>query len=344
MHKKDLLNIINDLKLNLDGKVILTEAASGPYMVTPILASLSGAKKVYAFAKTTKYGTSKEVFSFFNKQLERLNINNIKLIDTLKPDVIGEADIITNSGHLRPLNEDKLKHFKKNAVISLMYEKWEFRDSDIDIKYCRKKDIKVGAINERHKRIDVFSYLGDMVLKLIFDSGLCLYNNKYILLCNNDFGPYIAQTLSKVCLKLGIIAPEKDKHLYKKFNIDWLSNFPETNIPKEYCDTKAIIFSAYPFDKTWIGNKETPIAIQNIKEKIDFPYILRFAGDIDTSALSENNVRYYPTEVKSGHMGIIPSEIGFDPIIRLQAGGLKAGECLLRQNFRFEEENIVEIV
>jgi len=344
MQRKELLKIINDLKLNLEGKTILTEAATGPYMVTPILASLSGAKKVYAFTKNTKYGTAKEVSLSFKKQLEKFNINNIQFINILEPDVIGEADIVTNSGHLRPLNEDKLKHLKKNAVISLMYEKWELRDSDVDINYCRKKKITVGAVNERHKKIDVFSYLGDMSLKLAFDAGLCLYNNKYILLCNNDFGPYIAQTLSKVCLKLGIIAPKKDKHLYKKLNIDWLSNFPEINIPEEYRDTKGIVFTAYPFDKTWIGDKNAPIPIQKIKEKIDSPNILRFAGDIDTNVLNENNISYHPAEVKSGHMGIIPSEIGFDPIIRLQAGGLKAGECLLSRNFNFEKQDIVELV
>ena len=35
-------------------------------------------------------------------------------------------------------------------------------------------------------------------------------------------------------------------------------------------------------------------------------------------------------------MGILPSSIGFDPVIKLQAGGLKVGEELLSKNFESE--------
>ncbi len=52
---------VQALDLNLKGKIVLTEAATGAYVVTPILAALAGAK-VYAFSKTTCYGTVEEVF------------------------------------------------------------------------------------------------------------------------------------------------------------------------------------------------------------------------------------------------------------------------------------------
>ena len=52
-----LFKRVEALGLNLQGKTVLTEAASGAYVVTPLLAAIAGAK-VYAFTRTTKYGTT----------------------------------------------------------------------------------------------------------------------------------------------------------------------------------------------------------------------------------------------------------------------------------------------
>ena len=41
---------LDKFNLNLTGKVVLTEAATGAYSVTPVIAAMAGAK-VYALAK-----------------------------------------------------------------------------------------------------------------------------------------------------------------------------------------------------------------------------------------------------------------------------------------------------
>src|SRR3954452_5324685 len=122
LHKR-----VEALNLDLKDKVVLTEAATGAYVVTPILAALAGAK-VYAFSKTTRYGTVEEVISKTKKVFEDYDEHflDITFIDQITPEIIAEADIITNSGHLRPLNEDKLQHAKDSVVIPLMYEAWEW--------------------------------------------------------------------------------------------------------------------------------------------------------------------------------------------------------------------------
>ena len=42
--KNKILNIIRELDLDLNGKTILTEAATGAYVVTPIIAAAAGAR------------------------------------------------------------------------------------------------------------------------------------------------------------------------------------------------------------------------------------------------------------------------------------------------------------
>ena len=55
-----LNQVVEGLELDLQKCVILTEAATGSYVVTPVLAALAGAT-VYAFTRPTRYGTVAEV-------------------------------------------------------------------------------------------------------------------------------------------------------------------------------------------------------------------------------------------------------------------------------------------
>ena len=344
MCSEKIIQAVSCLNLDLKNKVVLTEAATGAYAVTAVIAALAGAK-VFAYTQDTKYGSVADVKRDMFNLIDNFNIKNlnIEIIDKLDENIISQLDIITNSGHLRPLNEEKLRYAKDSLVIPLMYEAWEWREADLDLEYCRKRGFRIGATNERHPDVDVFSYLGDMALRLIFDSGKCLYKNKFVLICNNDFGPFIAKTLALICNLLGVIDTLENKDKYPS-NVKWLCEFPEIKIPDEFIDADAILFTAYPFDKIWIGDESSPIPLQSIVKSFSTPFLLRYCGDIDTKAFTENNVPFYPVNVKSGHMGILPSDIGFDPIIRLQAAGLKVGECLLNNTFIYNGIKILDFI
>ena len=332
---------VEELNLRLDGLTVLTEAASGPYVVTPVLAALAGAR-VYAYSRSTRYGTVEQVFAATRQLAEEAGVQ-VNLIEEITPNIIAAADIITNSGHLRPLNREKLRHAKDGLVIPLMYEAWEWREADMDIQYIRDRGFRVGATNERHPDVDVFNYLGDMAVRQIFDAGTCPYKNKFILLCNNDFGPFMAKVIARNCEQLLII--DKDEHKSKytlSENMLWAGGFPELHIPESFRDAEAVIFTAYPFDQIWIDEKG-PIRTAAFKEQLDDAFILRYAGDVNTEALQQAGIRYFPEHVHSGHMGILPSAVGNDPIIRLQAGGLKAAEALVTGH-QYKNLPIVELI
>ena len=338
-----LLSRVEALNLNLKGKTVLTEAASGAYIVTPVLAALAGAK-VFAFTRASYYGSVSEIFQNTRNIYQHADRPlDIEFIDHLTPEIIAKADIITNSGHLRPLDKEKLQYAKDEVVIPLMYEAWEWRDADIDLPYSRARGIRVGATNERHADVDVFNYLGDMAVKQIFDAGLSLYKNNFVLISNNDFGPYIAKVVSKMCKSLGVIDLQKNRARYPAGSVDWISDFPEILIPEKYRDAEAVIFTAYPFNKVWIG-KDAPIRTEALKSAFNHPYILRYAGDVDCHSLESAKIRYFPKDVRSGHMGILPSAVGYDAIIRLQAGGLKVGEALLSGNYKHNNDTLLELI
>lgn len=338
--KNKILNIISELELDLKGKVVLTEAATGAYAVTPVIAAVAGAK-VYAYTQNTKYGSIEDVKKQTNEIASLFVGLDIEIIDKLTPEILNTIDIVTNSGHLRPIDKDKLKHLKKGTVISYMYEAWEYREGDLDLMYCKEKDIKIVATNERHPSIDVFNYLGELSVKLIHDADRCLYRNTFIIISNNDFGYHIAKTIVKLCGKLGVIDLPENKYKYPD-TVEWLGDFPDINIPESYKDTESIIFTAYPFENTWI-QENGPIKMEKFS-KIENPLILRYAGDIDTKYLDQHSISYYPKSVKKGHMGILLSEIGNDSIIRLQAGGLKVGQLTTKGELKYKKIKIAELL
>ena len=339
-----LIRQVENLELDLRGKTVLTEAASGAYIVTPVLAALAGAT-VYAFTRKSRYGTVEEIFENTKRlaaEYDGLALD-IRYVEKLEPRMVAAADVITNLGHLRPLTEEILAPARDALVIPLMYEAWEWRDADMDIAYIRKRKFRLGATNERHPSVDVFNYLGDMALKQIFDAGICPYNNKFVLICNNDFGPFIAKVLSKVCAGLAVIDKNENLEKYESDKIRWIGGFPDIRIPADYRDAEAVVFTAYPFDECWIG-QNGPLSLEQLGSQLKNPYILRYCGDVDEEGLKKASVRFYPEHVHSGHMGILPSAIGNDPIIRLQSGGLKAAELMMKNETHYKNIPLVEHV
>jgi hypothetical protein len=142
---------------------------------------------------------------------------------------------------------------------------------------------------------------------------------------------------------LAVIDEDKNKPKYNLENVEWIGGFPAFTVPKQFRDAEAVIFSAHPFEKNWIG-VDTEISPEQIKNQLNNPLILRYAGDVDCEALDRNSIRYFPEHVPSGHMGILPSAIGNDPIIRLQAGGLKVGEALLTGETHYKDIQILEVL
>ena len=156
--KDKILNSLEKFNLNLKGKNVLTEAATGNYVVTPIIAALAGAN-VYAFTKNSKYGTIKEVKKQTIELTKKFGIENkIKIITNLNNVDLKDIDILTNTGFLRPVNKELINKLSSKCVIPLMWEPWEFRNEDLDLEECYNKGIKVYGTDESDNRLKTIDY------------------------------------------------------------------------------------------------------------------------------------------------------------------------------------------
>jgi hypothetical protein len=305
---RQMQSAVARLQLNLKGLHIFTEAATGAYVVTPVLAALAGAERVYAISRTTRFGTFEEVTAE-TKALARLVgvEDRIEIVNQKSKDIVSRCDIVTNSGHVRPLDKEFISWMKPSAVITFMYEAWELRPEDVDVPACRERGIALAATHERHEGIDVFSFLPMMAAKQLVEAGVSVYKSNLLLLCDNEFAPYMAQGLKNMGAAVDVIA---------NFN----------TIPTG-ADYDAIIVSATP--------KSIPVMTRKDAEMLArrWPGIVvtQFFGDVDRNGIEAAGLACWPaTEPPLGHMGILPSEIGPESIIRLQSGGLKVGEVLAR--------------
>ncbi|OKH53123.1 hypothetical protein NIES2101_12375 [Calothrix sp. HK-06] len=300
---------IERCNLQLQNAVVFTEGATGAYAVTPVIAAMAGASHVFALTRSSRYGTVEQVRANIFELAKIAGVSKcIEFITEKKQIDIAQADIITNSGHVRPINVEMIDWMKPNSVIGLMYEEWEFRHEDVDLNACRQRGIQIAGVNERHPSVDVFSFLGIMAAKLLLDAGISVYTSNILLLCDNPFRDFIERGL----IKAGA-------------TVDTVDNLATAPINKNY---DAILVALQPQAEPVLSAKDAEL----IAKYWPGALVAQYWGDIDRPAVLSHNIPLCPeVEPKPGHMGILPSAVGPEPIIRLQTGGLKAAEVIWRK-------------
>lgn len=293
--------------LDLSGLRVVTEAATGAYAVTPVLAALAGAADVLAITRASRYGSVEDVRSQTFELAESLGVaDRITITEDRDLNVFRSADIVTNSGFVRPIDRAVATVMRPGAAVPLMYEAWEHRDSDVDLAACRDAGVVVGATNEQHPIVGVFGFLGAMAARQLTDAAISPPGARVLLLCSNPFMPYLRDGLTAAGAHVDVIRTLDEE-------------IPES--------TDVVLVAEMPGCEPTVGPREASVISRRIPNAI----IVQFFGDIDRAALDSFGLSYWPYgEPPSGHMGILPSAIGPESIVRLQAGGLKVGELLVR--------------
>ena len=298
---------VDRCQLDLCGQTVLTEAASGAYVVTPVMAAMAGAQ-VLALAGATSYATSDDLRAA-TAELAQLAgaADRIQLIEVKSPEVVGAADIVTNSGQVRPIDAAMIAQMKPSAVVTLMYESWELRQADLDLEACRHRCIPVAGTNEDHPAVDVLASVGNMAIKQLHDAGIAVYGSRIVLLCDNSFASYIARTLRSVGAEVVLVTQLTAEALSPPCDAVLLALTPKCGVQLSGAD------------------------VMLIKELAEGAVLVQYWGDADRAAIAAARVPVWPLEApRPGHMGVLPSAIGPEPVVRLQAGGLKVGELLAR--------------
>jgi hypothetical protein len=299
------------LRLDLKGLVVLTEAASGPFVVTPVIASLAGAERVVALTRNSSYASARLVVRQ-TRALEALcNTGNTVEIRTKRTrDLFAQADVVTNLGFVRPIDAEAIGMMKQRCVVLLMCEAWEGRPGDVDLTECRRRGIRVVATNEDPDGADVFPYVGLLALKLLLDSQIEVYRNKILIVSSDGFGPVVRQRLSQAGA-----------------DVELVSSLP---LPASLVGTSAVVVADYTRTDMIIG-PAGDVTASELAQAVPGITVVPLAGWVDVPDLMSYGVAVYPV-VKAGprRMARTLAELGPRPVVELHAAGLKAGEIAAR--------------
>lgn len=323
--KKILLEGIKKFDLNLDGLVVFTEAASGNYAYTPISAAVAGAKKVYAVTRDSRYGTKEEITKNIYNLAKEFGIESkIEVVYEKTKEIISQCDIITNSGFVRPIDKSMIDMMKPTAVIPLMWETWEVRESEIDLEYCKEKEIVVLGTHEDAGGLNLYNATGLMALKMLFDSGISIYNDNILVIGECPTVDFISEVFKNNKLNFSVATfSEQDKI--------------EVNIQLARYD---VIMIAEHVKKDLIIGNNAFIDIKRLKKANPNIIICHIFGNIDTGLIKKNNIFLYPKRVaEHGYMSYSLDDIDSRTVIELMQSGLKVSEIMAknRQKFNYHE-------
>lgn len=310
-------------KLNLNKLTVFTEAASGEFIYTPIIAAMAGAEKVYAITADSNYASKGDVEKDTYMFAKLCGVED-KIEVVFDKEKISEADIVTNLGFVRPIDKSTIDNMKKNSVIPYMCEAWEVRDGDVDIEYCLKKGIRVMGTNENYPGLDVFNFSGPLAIKMLFDSGIEVFKSKIIIISGDKFGKVIYDTLISISEDVVLLTEINNE------NIELIK------------DADALVVADYTSKECFLG-KESEITVEKLRELSNSITVVQFAGLVDIDELEKNKISFYPKyTVGSFRMGKTLAYLGPKPIIDLHCAGLKVGEHMKRSTvISYDYENLI---
>ena len=298
---------VERLQLDLRGLAVLTEAASGVYACTPVLAAMAGARWVYAYARDTAHGSCGDLARETIALARAAGVGErVEILTGLPHGVAFEAQIVTNSGNLRPLDAELIGRLSPGAVVALMYAAWEFRPNDVDLTACIARQIPIVAVNERHPAINILPYLGGLAIRELHDAGFALNGCRIGVLCDNAFGPYILEALERA----GSVVRQAET--------------PEC-LPDEALDV--ILVAMLPRGRPAIDASDVDAIVQRYGPLA----IVQFWGEIDRATLANSEVPIWPVEAPpQGQMALSFPAVAPDALVRMRAGGLRAAELVSR--------------
>jgi hypothetical protein len=180
---------VRNIGLDLRGQCVLTEAASGPYITTAVVAAVAGAQHVTACTRDSRWGSANEISRMTIELADNFGVADRIEVSTRPPvDMAHGADVVTNLGFVRPISRALVRQLPANAAIALMWEPWEFRAEDIDLAACREYGIPVIATNEHHPSLSTFKAVGMLALKLLLERQCEVTGLDLVVVGSDPFG------------------------------------------------------------------------------------------------------------------------------------------------------------
>lgn len=301
---------IAQMELGLDGLVVFTEAASGPYLWTPLLAACAGARHVYALARDNAHHTAAEAAETTRAAADRFGVGDrIEIVDAKRPEHLARTDVMTNSASLRPITAQEIACLPATAALPLMWEPWEFRPEDLDLAACREHGILVLGTCETRPPCDLVPYMGPLAVRLLLDLGLEVHRTSVIVLGGQAMGHEMARHLAAIGCAVDHFGAGARPY--------------EELTPQAALGRDAVIVAEHADRRVLVGPE---FAEANPALRVGV-----VSGTVDGDALRAAGLVVVPHALRGpGYMHYDASLLGPRPVLELFAAGLRVGEVATR--------------
>jgi hypothetical protein len=321
---------IEDLGLDLRGICVLTEAASGPFAITPVLAAMAGAESVIAVGRDSRWGYFRDVVGQIEHLAQEFKCHDvIRFSDLPAYEHSARVNLVTNLGFVRPIDRRLIDSLPSDSAVALMWEPWEFRESEIDVKACYKRGIPVLGTNEQYPRLRIFEYLPRVIERLLFELDIEVTFSKLVLIASPPFGTKIFEGLSRSGAEVDWIDP--------LVNETWKDRI-ESNMDK----LDAIVVAEHRSEDCFVGNAgiSPELFLEHGVE------LIHLCGNLDYASVGRTGLVKHPSvQTPHGVMTVTTDFVGPRPVIDLHAAGLAIGgkliQCIREGMSRIEAENYV---
>ena len=310
---------IDTYNLDLSGLTVFTEAASGNYVVTPLIAALAGSDRVFAITRDSRYGKAVDVRNFTLELAQRWGVGDrIEVVSDEIPSILSQVDIVTNLGFVRPIDKNMIAHLKPTAVLPLMWETWEFREADLDLSECRRVGIMVLGTNEREAGLDLFTYVGYLAVKLAFELEIEIYRSKVVVVGSGPFGESCVKAFDKLEADIGYIDLSADNSL-------------GTESAKSTLRSADLVVLVEHHSPACLIGSEGQITVDELLALSPHLSIVHIAGHINRKEIDNAAIPCVPQKSAApGYMSVATDYLGPKPVIALHTAGLKVGEAMAR--------------
>ncbi len=309
---------IASIEPDLSGQTVLTEAASGPFMATAVAAAVAGASRVIACTKNSRWGTAVDIERDTLSLAEMLGVRDrVEIREVRGPlDLSGDAvDVVTNLGFIRPISRQLIAQLSSYAAIALMWEPWEFRSEDIDVKACEDHGIPIIATNEHHPKVATFKSVGILAVKLLLERHFEVLNLNVLVVGSNPFGQACAELLGQMGARVVLMDPRQG----------WNND----GIGEQIQQTDAIVVIEHRYKEELFGSSNREWLDTIAQRNLPFVHI---CGNVDATFLESCGIQKHPKQaVPVGYMTTTTAHVGSKPVIDLHVAGLHVGSLVARQ-------------
>jgi hypothetical protein len=301
-------DVVDELQLNLEGLVVGTEAATGPFAWTAALAAAAGAAEVRVVAQGGAYGTVDDAVRETYSVLRTVCSTTVLRV-TSRAEAL-QADVVTNLGPLRPFDAASVAGMRAGTGLPLMWETWEWRPEELDLRACRERSVLVLGTNESHPAVRTMSYVGMIPLKLLLNAGEAVVGQKIAIVGTGAFTDHMSMALERAGAVVRIYSDPRNLG-------DWL---PE-----------AIVFADHESTDLLVGPGGR-LSLGEFAARVGNAIVVHVSGHVDADGLRAEGLRLVPDRIARGarRMSVTTGYLGVEPVLRLHGAGLAVGAALSR--------------